>query len=133
MKNFTGIAGSVPCPKGLDVRAARLRRHAAQACRAMRSASAIGLSIVGLAWIAAWQVLRLVLCALFVLVEPILRMTLVPLAVLSFAVTVIFGFLIGDPRFPRWGMLAFSIGALWMYWLFLALMSFVVGGGRGKN
>jgi hypothetical protein len=133
MKNFTGMEGSVNCPKGLDVRTVRVRRLAVQAGRVMRSASAIALSIVVLAGIAAWQVLRLVLCALFVLVEPMLRMTLVPLAVLSFAVTLIFGFLIGDPRFPRWGMLAFSVGALWMYWLFLAVMSFVVGGGRGKN
>jgi hypothetical protein len=35
----------------------------------------------------------------------------------------VFGFLIGDPRFPRWGMLAFSVGTLMLYWLFLGLMS----------
>jgi hypothetical protein len=47
----------------------------------------------------------------------------VPIAFLGFLVTLIFGFLIGDPRFPRWGMLGFSMGALVLYWLFLGLMS----------
>ncbi len=70
-----------------------------------------------------WQFLRLACCAVLVLLEPLLRMTLVPIAFLSFMVTLIFGFLIGDPRFPRWGMLAFSIGTLMIYWMFLGLMS----------
>ena len=35
-------------------------------------------------------------------------------------------FLIGDPHFPKWGMLAFSIGTMWLYWLFLGLMSLFV-------
>ena len=70
-----------------------------------------------------WQVVRLTCCAVLILMEPILRATLVPIAFLSFLVTLLFGFLIGDPRFPRWGMLAFSIGTLMLYWLFLGLMS----------
>jgi len=70
-----------------------------------------------------WQAVRLTCCAVLILLEPLLRATLVPIAFLSFIVTLIFGFLIGDPRFPRWGMLAFSIGTLMLYWLFLALMS----------
>ena len=71
----------------------------------------------------AWQIVRITCCAALVLIEPILRATLVPIAFLGFLVTLIFGFLIGDPRFPRWGMLAFSLGALMLYWLFLGLMS----------
>jgi hypothetical protein len=73
-------------------------------------------------WV-AWQIVRIACCAVLVLIEPILRATLVPIAFLGFMVTLIFGFLIGDPRFPRWGMLAFSVGALMLYWLFLGLMS----------
>ena len=70
-----------------------------------------------------WQVVRLAICAVLILTEPLLRATLVPIAFLSFVVTLIFGFLIGDPRFPRWGMLAFSVGTLMVYWLFLGVMS----------
>ena len=70
-----------------------------------------------------WQVVRLTICAVLILTEPLLRATLVPIAFLSFVVTLIFGFLIGDPRFPRWGMLAFSVGTLMLYWLFLGVMS----------
>ncbi|MDM0108036.1 hypothetical protein QTH97_24015 [Variovorax sp. J22R24] len=66
---------------------------------------------------------RIAICALLVLGEPIVRALLVPVAFLSFLVTLIFGFLIGDPHFPRWGMLAFSMGMLMLYWLYLGLMS----------
>ena len=72
---------------------------------------------------AAWQILRIACCAVLVLTEPILRAILVPIAFLGFLVTLVFGFLIGEPRFPRWGMLGFSVGALMLYWLFLGLMS----------
>jgi len=77
----------------------------------------LGLCVVAL------QVARIGCCALLVLIEPVLRATLVPIAYLGFLVTLVFGFLIGDPRFPRWGMLAFSVGTLMLYWLFLGLMS----------
>lgn len=78
--------------------------------------------LVGLC-VVALQAVRIACCALLVLVEPVLRATLVPIAYLGFLVTLVFGFLIGDPRFPRWGMLAFSVGMLMLYWLFLGLMS----------
>jgi len=82
----------------------------------------------GLWWagFAAWQVVRCAICAVLVLGEPVMRAVLVPVAFLSFLVTMIFGFLIGDPRFPRWGMLAFSAGALMLYWTYLGLMSLFV-------
>ena len=70
-----------------------------------------------------WQIVRIACCAALVLIEPVLRVTLVPVAHLSFLVTLIFGFVIGDPRFPRWGMLGFSVGALLIYWLFLGVMN----------
>src|SRR5262249_36774646 len=79
----------------------------------------------GLWWVvfSAWQVLRCAICAALVLGEPVMREVLVPVAFLGFLVTMIFGFLIGDPRFPRWGMLAFSVGALVLYWIYLWFMS----------
>lgn len=79
----------------------------------------------GLWWVVftGWQLVRITLCAVLVLGEPVVRAVLVPVAFLGFLVTVIFGFLIGDPRFPRWGMLGFSVGALVLYWLYLWLMS----------
>jgi hypothetical protein len=82
-------------------------------------------SLVAVLLFALWLA-RMTLCALLVLIEPLLRITLVPLAFLGFLVTLVFGFLMGDPRFPKWGMLAFSVGALWLYWLFLALASLLM-------
>ncbi|MGR4871149.1 hypothetical protein ACIPRI_20065 [Variovorax sp. LARHSF232] len=87
--------------------------------------SPAGLAGRALGWavLAAWQVLRCAICAILVLGEPVIRAVLVPLAFLGFLLTMIFGFLIGDPRFPRWGMLAFSVGALVLYWCYLGFMS----------
>ena len=62
-----------------------------------------------------------------------MRVILVSIAFLSFVVTLIFGFLIGDARFPTLGMLAFSVGALWLYWLFIGLMSVFVRLPRGQD
>src|SRR5438876_10487156 len=113
--NPTDRAGKVVHEKTADARAAQPRRLSAGAADAARAVGAIASTVLILTLAGLWQALRLVLCALLVLVEPMLRMTLVPLAFLSFAVTLIFGFLIVDPRFPKWGMLAFSVGVLWAY------------------
>ena len=125
--------GKVSYEQIADTPTVQPRRLSAGAAEATCAVSAIASSILILALAGLWQALRLVLCALLVLFEPMLRMTLVPLAFLSFAVTLIFGFLIGDPRFPKWGMLAFSVGALWLYWLFVALLTLIVRGHRGTN
>lgn len=69
------------------------------------------------------QIFRLMESTVLILAEPVVRAALVPVALLGFLVTLVFGFLIGDPNFPRWGMLAFSVGALVLYWLYLGLMS----------
>lgn len=71
----------------------------------------------------AWQMTRAVICAVLVLVEPVLRLMLMGLAFLSFLVTLLFGFMMHAPNFPKWGMLAFAIGLVLMYWLFLGFMS----------
>jgi hypothetical protein len=79
------------------------------------------------------RLLWLGLCALLVLLEPVLRAVLVPVAFLSFLVTLVFGFAMGDENFPRWGMLAFSLGTLCLYWLFLALMTIVMRWPRAND
>jgi hypothetical protein len=79
------------------------------------------------------RLLWLGLCALLVLLEPVLRAVLVPVAFLSFLVTLVFGFAMGDENFPRWGMMAFSVGTLCLYWLFLALMTLVMRWPRAND
>ena len=54
--------------------------------------------------LALWRGLHLGVCALLVLMEPLLRATLVPLAFFSFAVTLVFRVVMGDPKSTRWGM-----------------------------
>jgi hypothetical protein len=126
MNEHADIGRKVVYLRPSDARAARLRCVAARAADVARVAGAVAAVAVGLALAGLWSVLRLALCALLVMIEPLLRVTLVPVAFLGFVVTLIFGFLIGAPGFPKWGMLAFSIGALALYWLFLALMGLVL-------
>ncbi|MDB5828918.1 MAG: hypothetical protein JWQ73_3138 [Variovorax sp.] len=98
----------------LDFEIARCRQARPRPV-AMRLASAV--------FFVALQAVRLTCCAVLIMLEPVLRATLIPIAFMSFLVTLLFGFLIGAPRFPRWGMLAFSVGTLMVYWLYLGLMS----------
>ena len=91
--------------------------HAVNSAHAQRSVKRSGKAtrplclrfLIGLC-VVVLQVVRVACCALLVLIEPVLRATLVPISYLGFLVTLVFGFLIGDPRFPRWRMLAFSVG-----------------------
>jgi hypothetical protein len=85
-----------------------------------------GSRVLAILWLAVWLPVRMVIYTVLVFLEPVIAALLVPLAFLNFLVTLIFGFLIGDPHFPKWGMLAFSIGTMWLYWLFLGLMSLFV-------
>jgi hypothetical protein len=78
---------------------------------------AVSATLAGTLWVA-----RILLYALLSLLEPVVRVVLVPFAYLGFAVTLLFGFVIGDPRFPRWGMLGISVGALVAYWLYIMIM-----------
>ena len=97
-----------------------------------RNSGLIGVMVV-VAVVLMWRLCRVALCALLMLMEPVVRIVLVPIAYMSFLVTLIFGFMIGDARFPKWGMLAFSVGALCLYWLFLGLLALLVGGFRGRD
>ncbi len=44
------------------------------------------------------------------MLEPLVRFTLMSLAILGIFVTALFGFLIDAPGFPKWLMLAMSLG-----------------------
>lgn len=89
--------------------------------------------IVWTVLLAGCQMLRLVLCALLVLAEPLLRLVLVPIAFLGFAVTLLFGFALQQPGFPKWGMLGFSVGSLLLYTLYLCVMHLLMGWPRDRH
>lgn len=112
-----------PPHAGIEARREAVRHMTERAGGAIRGARRASGSVLSFLVLAAWQVVRVCICALLVLIEPLLRVTLVPLAFLGFVVTLIFGFMMGSPGFPRWGMLAFSVGLILVYWLFLGLMS----------
>lgn len=99
------------------------RLNVRQSRRVLVEESSLGWRILCMTLLVLWQLIRLPCCALLILMEPIVRAVLVPLAFVGFVITLIFGFLIGDPKFPRWGMLGFSVGAMMLYWLYLGLMS----------
>jgi hypothetical protein len=66
---------------------------------------------------------RSAICVVLLMTEPLLAITLVPLGFLSFVFTLVFGFLLHAPHFPKWGMLVFSVSVMLLYWLFLSFMS----------
>ena len=129
-RDVSGTVIRLPVRVSSKVRMRRATAAAREAARLM----ALTLGSI-LLWLLKrlWQVVRLALCALLVLIEPLLRATLIPIAYLSFIMAMIFGFFLSDPRFPKWGMLAFSIGTLWLYWLFVGLMSLFMRTPRGRD
>lgn len=80
-----------------------------------------------------WHVVRVFICAVLVLFEPIARLILVSVAFLGFFVTLIFGFLMDAPHFPKWGMLLFSAGSLILYWIYLGIMSLFMKLPHGRD
>jgi hypothetical protein len=95
------------------------RKHRLAADAAM-TAIRVLLAIVG-------SLLRLTLLAALILIEPLVGWLLVPFAFGCFAVTVVFGFLLQMPNFPKWGLLALSVGSLVPYLLLGALTGLVAG------
>jgi hypothetical protein len=101
--------------------------------RAGEMARSIGWFFGGAVWMVlgvAWWLARLALAALLVLMEPLVAIVLLPIAFVGFLVTVVMGFMLDTPGFPKWPMLGMSVGALVLYWLFLMLTWFVIAGGR---
>lgn len=75
----------------------------------------------------AWRVVLFVVFTALVLAEPLVRIVLVPLATLSALMALVFG-LMHAPHFHPWGMLAFGVGALWLYWLYLLVIHWILRG-----
>lgn len=89
---------------------------------------ALGVALRVLVWF-----VRLTVGTVLVLAEPMVRVVLVPLAFIGFAMAVVFGFLMHAPHFPAWGMLAMSIGFLWAYLLYAVLTAWILGGRRAEH
>lgn len=61
-----------------------------------------------------WQAIRLPLFSLLLILEPVVRWVLSWLTLWSFAMAFVWEFAGVDPRFPFWGMIAFSVGCALM-------------------
>ena len=103
-------------------RAIRPRRVAPAIESVVEDAAAVVRSAIAWVLVLLWPPVRFIVCTVLVLMEPFVRIILVPLAFASFAVTLVFGFAIGVPNFPKWGMLVFSMVSLWLYWAYLGLI-----------
>jgi hypothetical protein len=110
---------------------ASLRRAAARVADELGSLGWVTRVVVRSSALLAVGLLKAAVLALLVLFEPFLRLTLLPLAFGCFAMSLLFGLLLHAPGFPTWGMFALSIGLLWVYWLYLAVMMGLGGVRRG--
>jgi drug/metabolite transporter (DMT)-like permease len=88
---------------------------------------------VRLAWTVAWTLVRIVVIAVLVLVEPFVRLILLGFAYAAFLLSVIGGFLLKLPNLPKWGILGLAVGAVVLYLLFLLVMSLFMGLPRGRD
>ena len=79
--------------------------------------------VVRLTWTIGWALLRLVVIAVLVLVEPFVRLILLGFGYAAFLLSVIGGFLLDLPRLPKWGILGIAVGCVVLYLLFLLVMS----------
>jgi hypothetical protein len=132
MNDETEVRPKVIYLRPRNARAVRLRAIVGASANVARRLQGLLVGLLCFAISVFWPLCRMVLCALLVLIEPLLRITLVPLALLGFLVTLFYGFRVDDPNFPKWGMLALSLGSLCAYWLYMALLAFMIGGRRGR-
>ena len=75
-----------------------------------------------LLWI-AWQVVRLPILALLLIVEPVVRIVLSWAALLSLSCSFLFEFTGNASTFSFWGMIAFSVGCALTLMAYYALVS----------
>ncbi len=109
------LAADGICPSG-DSLGADCMTIDRQSFRDWRSAGVVGgLLLNGMA--IAWQIARLLIVALLMLVEPVLGFVLCGLALVGVIVSVILKFSGAVPKFPFWSALAMSGG---LYFAFLA-------------
>lgn len=83
--------------------------------------------VVCLTWTIAWTLVRMVIIAVLVLVEPFLRLILLGIGYAAFLLSVIGGFLLDLPHLPKWGILGLAVGCVVLYLLFLLVMSLFMG------
>jgi hypothetical protein len=86
--------------------------------RECRAAGAVGSFLLNI-MVTAWQVARVLIVAILMLVEPIIGFVLCGLALVGLIVSVILNFA-GAPNFPFWPALAMSVG------LYVAFLLYVV-------
>jgi hypothetical protein len=70
----------------------------------------------------AWFILRGLVFAILVIVEPIARVMLSAIALISLAMAFLFEFSTALPEFPFWGMLGVSLASLWLLVTYYALI-----------
>lgn len=92
--------------------------------RVVRSLVAVVIGLVR----TAQRLMFFVVFSVLVMIEPLVRIVLVPLATLSTLMAVVFGFAMHAPHFHPWGMLVFGVGLLWLYWLYLLLIHWIARG-----
>ncbi|MCZ4307048.1 hypothetical protein O4G98_20125 [Zoogloeaceae bacterium G21618-S1] len=90
----------------------------------LKNTVVVGLRGLGVLALACAYVL---LTALFAMVEPVLRVVLLPASFLMFWVTILFGFVLDAPHFPAWGMLLFSVSLFLVYVAVAGLGYLLVG------
>jgi hypothetical protein len=95
--------------------------------RAARPVLRVLVGALGLALLLA----RAILVALMLLFEPLLRLVVLPLAFGFFLTALLFGVLLHARHFPTWGMLALSVGLMWVYGVYIAVLVWLMGGRRG--
>jgi len=82
-----------------------------------------------------WDVVRLPLLTLLVILEPLVQFSLSACALLLTMTALFFRFLVHRPDFPFWGMLALSIGCVWvlaLYYACIRLLGLRVGANPGR-
>ena len=70
----------------------------------------------------AWDALRLPALTLFMILEPLVRLLLSAVALLVALTAIFFKLFVHRPDFPFWGMLALSIGCVWVLALYYAVI-----------
>jgi hypothetical protein len=89
--------------------------NASQRIRESRAVGAVGGILLNVMAI-TWQIARLLIVALLMLVEPILGFVFYGLALVGVIVSLILKFSGAAPKFPFWSALAMSVG---LYFAFL--------------
>lgn len=73
----------------------------------------------------AWQAIRLPIFSILLIFEPIVRCVPSWLALWTFLIALVWEFAGADPRFPFWGMIAFSVSCALVLTVYHALLRFL--------